>query len=377
MKPRGFIPALEGLRGVGAVLVVLYHLQPFIGTEAFRAGYLGVDLFFVLSGFIISHVYADAFRRPSRKLFTRFLIARVFRIFPLHAVVMLALLALTLLLPGGLSTRPGMDGPTLGSLTRSLLLVQHWGIASPHEWNPNPVDWTLSAEWLAYLCFFITTAVVRRFQRPVVLLAAVALAMLGLELLIARAGYRGSDGLNAVGPLGLLRMAVEFFSGCMAHRLLQLRKLPAQAADMIILGSTALLVLACATSPAVWAAPAAIFGLVVGLVGGSARNPLTRLLASRPMQALGALSYSIYLVHWPVVLVYVWAVGRYGGSPELAHQFLLVGALVPCVTYWLVELPARRLGQRWARRYRPEPVETAYPAVPAVAIAATSPPGGD
>lgn len=152
------LPGLTSVRFALALGVVLFHYHlasPYRGmdlTGLFERARLGVDAFFILSGFILIHAY-DRELIERRFSYRRFLVARAARIFPLH----LAVLAFMGALVAG-ATLVGADfnrsGYTPTGLLKSGLLVQSWGVAPfPTKWSWNGPSWSLSAEWFAYLCF--------------------------------------------------------------------------------------------------------------------------------------------------------------------------------------------------------------------------------
>jgi len=151
---RNELPALTGLRGIAALWVFLYHTR--LLTQEIHhgaldglsmisaAGYLGVDLFFVLSGFVIAYHYADLELHRSLRNFGDYLWKRVARIYPAH-VAALILFAVSLVV-----YRTEGDLSFL-ALLRSLTLTQAWELAGSSSWNP--VAWSVSCEFAAYLLF--------------------------------------------------------------------------------------------------------------------------------------------------------------------------------------------------------------------------------
>jgi peptidoglycan/LPS O-acetylase OafA/YrhL len=161
-RMRRELTTLTGIRGVAAIWVVLFHFYPVIGAllggpdrrqvPIVRDGYLGVDLFFVLSGFVLSLAYSERFRRNFYSAVIEFFFARVGRIFPLHWTCLAIFFLLVELVP------ENWWGPgpfTLGALGASVALVQNWTLPTALAWNfPT---WSLSAEWAAYLLFPLLT----------------------------------------------------------------------------------------------------------------------------------------------------------------------------------------------------------------------------
>src|SRR5258706_2626883 len=175
------IRPLTSIRGIAAMAVVLYHFQGNFSYEfylhkstlLFSRGYLWVDFFFLLSGFILSHVHAEEFNR-GLTTYRTFLFKRIARAYPLHVFTLFVLL-----LPACWPTVQAMqDRRTVASFVSNLLLVQAWGPTSHLSWNYP--SWSISDEWAAYLLFPVILAF---FYRTSLALAAVAavLAIFGLD----------------------------------------------------------------------------------------------------------------------------------------------------------------------------------------------------
>jgi acyltransferase len=96
----GNIPALTGLRGVAAVWVMLYHMFTGRDIPVVEFGYVGVDIFFVLSGFVLAHVYLRDPGLTTGEGYLRFLGVRLARVYPLHVLTLVCLLLITIALPG-------------------------------------------------------------------------------------------------------------------------------------------------------------------------------------------------------------------------------------------------------------------------------------
>ena len=152
------IRALTSLRGIAAWWVVIFHFRqllpantPAILQTIAAQGYIAVDLFFVLSGCVITLNYATWFRRPTPRAYANFLALRLARIYPLHVVMMLfyLLTAIVLALASHHPTLGPEYNPTYFLL--SLVLLQNWGFTNDTAWNVPA--WSISTEWFAYLIF--------------------------------------------------------------------------------------------------------------------------------------------------------------------------------------------------------------------------------
>lgn len=378
-KPLPQLPALTSLRGIAALMVCLMHFsetfQPQVEswlsahTALFTNAYLWVDFFFLLSGFVLTHVYgehfADGLGRPA---FKRFLVARFARIYPLHFAMLAVLFARELVLvvlylqSNGLEswrfgvahgeTVPFSGSFSLVELLRQLLLVQSLTVDTQHiSWN-FPA-WSIGTEWFAYLVLPLWIALGYRpllRARPVAIWLALAAGVLALAWIGRQTPYD----LDIAGFWGLARCIIESQLGMVAYALYR-RGLPvAVHSSWLVL----LVVAALVAAMHVGVTDALVIPLFVLLVLGCSRNHgvFGRVLAAAPLVLLGEVSYSVYLVHTPLRLLladgWLWLTGHGPGDqfglPGSIGLWLLGAALVVAVswlTYRFIELP-------WQRRLR-------------------------
>ncbi|RUR01224.1 acyltransferase family protein [Labedella endophytica] len=351
---------LQGLRAVAAAWVViehyrliLYALFPAAEIVApwVRSGFLGVEIFFILSGFIIAYNYAGRFASFSSKQYLRFIQLRFARVYPAHLITLAAagVLVVGAALMGMQLETGGNYSP--GSFLGNVFLLQ----AVPAVGSWNPPAWSISAEFLAYLVFpvlAIALAKIRTGRQGFLLAAAVAVA-----------GTAGMMGLSVVNdsPTGgwmvLLRISVEFTIGALLFagwRWLGDSRFSTRW-EWAILGSVvAILMIVGAVggegSIALIAVPF-IALLVIGCVG--ATGPLARVLASRVLQWGGEISYSVYMTHFLLLMVF----GKVLPLESLANSGLLIRMAVfaACMAavvaagaccYYLVERPGREFVRR-------------------------------
>lgn len=334
--------ALTTLRFLAAAWVVLFTAWPhldvgFIPTAVTR-GYLGVEVFFVLSGFILSHVYLEA-AGEKRFSYGGFLWARIARVYPLHLLTLAGMVVL-----GVAATVVGLSVDASltdwRSLPAHLTLTHAWGLASSAAFN-HP-SWSISAEWFAYLTFPAFAFVAWRLrERPgaAVLLAAVS-------ALLLYAGFQALAGFSlteATFLWGALRIVPCFTLGCALY--LVHRKRPVRRAGLVAAMSAAAMVMNASIGG--WDALTVLFagGLILGLGGLS--NDRAGALASKTGVYLGEISYSIYMVCAPVLLVGTNVAARLTGGDERFHiiVWLALVAAIPAtamLTYHLVERPARK-----------------------------------
>jgi peptidoglycan/LPS O-acetylase OafA/YrhL len=389
---QGEIRPLTGLRAVAATWVVLFHLQnyarPYIDPipllrSFVAAGWTGVDLFFILSGFVISLRYVDSMgRRPGVRSAGRFWLNRFARVWPAWATVVLLMGGwLGLLRFAGWDSEVVTGHPAVEPmpLLRQLTMTQMWGRDDFGGASYVLPGWSISAEWLAYLAFPLLAVFLRPLRRlPAGVLLAGAVAVMSPLAITA----------FAQGPLDhqlswLARISLGFVAGSLVA--LALRRLdPAsrlrEFAPRLTWIALALLVLG--TTWASWrrggdgahqyaGIVVVLYPLLVAGLALSERGP-ARWLGSPAMVYGGRISYCVYLVHYAILdaVFTVWwqdPVGRKTLTPGFVLTLPLLIAvffLAAAALHHGVEEPARRLVQglpdRFARRRAPHPARAVH-----------------
>ena len=339
---------IQALRGVAALLVLLSHLQriesrtvasPLL-PDSFAFGMMGVDLFFVISGFIMVFVTRD-WARPGRQ--GEFLFARAARIYPLYWIVSLALLAVWLVRPDLVFS----SSPNQPSLLNSLLLVPDYA------YPLLEVGWTLVYEMGFYLVFALLLFLPARL-RPWGLLGWGALVALGLAL-----GWQngGAVAFHLFNPL-----TFEFLAGA-AAALAFLRWDGNRALGLglagIGLASLLLWLFIGTTFEDGWTRALRFTPPATALVLGAALLDRHGRRAWTPLVRLGDWSYSLYLTHLLSLslLALLWRHLDLGLAPLFLLLAILFAVIVSALTYRLVEAPVhdgarglrRRLFQRGGR----------------------------
>lgn len=355
---RTSIPALTGLRGVAALWVLAFHAWllsralPGDGCSLLslvaRAGYLGVDLFFVLSGFVIALNYAEDRLHRSAAGYIRFLLKRFARIWPVHLAtsVLLGLVFVASIAIRG----PLARIPPISELFISLTMMHAWTVPVPSIWNN--VSWSISAEWAAYLCFPAVAWFALRLRSKTTIVATVLGLFVALGLSIMSVAYQGTA------AYGMHRVAAEFTAGVLLFRLWQQADQGAATAwgaaagvalgALILGGGAAEAILGYAAALPVFPVLAAI--VVYGLAAGD--GPLVRSLSAAPLQYLGRISYSLYLAHFPIMRGARLVFAEYvpDATPGTVVIMLFTASSISLVlAHWLyhsVEEPARRAIQR-------------------------------
>lgn len=300
---------LDALRGICAVLVVLYHFKSngyIASLPVVQNGWLFVDYFFVLSGFVITHSYA-ARLGEQRISIARFMGLRLGRIYPLHLAVLAAFAALELLLVLGGDTiaryvsREAFTGTrALEPLLQTLLLTQTFGIGDADGWN-GPA-WSIAAECWTYLVFALVFAFARRHT----VLVSLALAGVAAAVMLSYA-----DTLDITYNGGILRCIFGFGLGVATYH--AFRRFGTASGSMQEFGVLALTIafVSLAEGRLTFLAPFVFAAMVFVLAGQG--GAVSRVLGTRVFQFLGLTSYSIYMIH-------IFVQGRFGEVLQITRM---------------------------------------------------------
>jgi peptidoglycan/LPS O-acetylase OafA/YrhL len=370
------LPSLTGLRIFAALAVYLSHIGPPHGSPQvlysfFEAGYAGVTIFFVLSGFVLAVNYFDEFRRLRLASAWNFFVARFARLYPLYLLILFYLVV-----------RQHALGIPIDGWWRNALAIQTWNPHVEIAYSFDSPAWSIGVEFFLYACFPLLVPLIARLRsaRSILLCAAaVAAAMFALAAIFVASGH---GWLPATDPdsahrwlyrTPLTRLG-DFALGILAARLFvvvgreRLARFPGAA--LAVVAALVILVLMCwhgllfsAWSwDVAYAVPAAflIFGLAT-----APRGTLARFLSIPAIVLLGEASYAFYLVHFPMISFL--GAGSWVNSmtaTELVYEALILGAIVALSIGLHVgfELPARRKLRHWLswdrgapRKRPPEP----------------------
>lgn len=342
-EARRFV-VLDFYRFVAALGVFIFHLKMIDkGISPAWNGSFGlfVDMFFILSGFVISYSYPSDARGVGA--YSRFMIRRVARIYPLH---LLSLLIFVVLIGVGLE-RTGRSTPL--DFLYNLVLLQAWGVADHLSFN-SP-SWSISAEFFCYLIFPLLMLLARKLH-PLALAAIVA----ALYLLLAHGHLpiwqERSQMYGANYDYGMLRALPSFLNGILLAILFRMSQ-PYRHKRVVFAGiamfGLSVLVLNVFAKPdlAILLFSAAILLTAVG------ESAFTEFPGARLLGRLGNTSYAIYMLHDAVLIAvfkpsWTWL----GLRPDQFWLFALACCAVLTIiadrTYAYFENPARRLVNRWA-----------------------------
>lgn len=350
-QPKPAIASLTGIRALAAFLVLFLHADQNIPVGMIQTigvvsrGYLGVDLFFLLSGFILTYVYFDSLQRPTGRTFAIFMWHRFIRLYPVHIAVLVALVAVVLGAGRlGLNLR-SPEAFQLSELPWQILLLHAWGVTDQVSWNVP--SWSISAEWFAYLCFPLVVAGLGRVRKPCVLLLIAVTSLGAIALIFSLAGW----GLSGawIAPSALVRIAGSFVCGAALCRYATLRHaLESKSSFNDVVALIALL--AFLIGPSFGAPDFALIALLAIFIGALAMSSgvTAKLFSLAPLVWLGEISYSLYMVHFPVLraLNIVFKPERLqamGPFATAGAYCMSIGICVACaaVLYYLVEHPLR------------------------------------
>lgn len=320
-------PALDGLRAVAIILVLACHTAGF----ALPGGWIGVDVFFVLSGYLITSILMRELMESGRIDMGRFYARRALRLLPALAILALFQLVRSRFSPNGGEIR---EATLVG-----VIYLENWN--SVFMWWPPDLmghTWSLAVEEQFYLVWPVLLILVAH-RKPLAWICGAAVAMVAARIICARLGYAETTLQNSMGlrPVGLL-------VGC-ALALVQW-KAPTWSASVALAGIVVLAVFVNRYPALYLVAPFAV-SLATAVVIAGAKSGL---LTWQPLRYIGRISYGIYLYHWPLFIL-----GEKLKPPGAGHWYalaliaLIVGAAA--LSYELVEKPILRMKDRIGQKH--------------------------
>ena len=346
--------ALDSLRGICAVLVVMFHMpvaSHWRDWGLVQHGYMFVDYFFVLSGFVIAHAYAGRLKTPRDA--GRFMVRRLGRVWPLHVLMLLVFIGLELArlwfhVDGA---TPFVRDRSLEAIVANLLLVQAWHVLPSLTWN-GP-SWTLSAEVACYLIFAgLVLIAPRRFRWIGAVLAVIG----GIIVLTCARRW-----MNTTFDFAVPRAVYGFFLGCLLQGIWTgIPRVKGTAATVLEVSAVIAICvfIGWATGPITVAVTLIFLGIVWIFAGEE--GAVSRMLDHPALVTLGRWSFAIYMVHMFVLTVLMivarkidWVPGGRRidlGSVWINDLFAValfgVILLLALAAHRLVEIPAQRLIDR-------------------------------
>ena len=374
LQPREFFGALESLRGIAALGVALLHIAfawtfPFYDLSFIRNGYLMVDLFFVLSGFVICHSYGS--RIETARDAAQFIWIRFGRLYPLHLILLFMFLGFEVakyigeVQYGLLAHSKAFTSNNTFSFMSNVLLIQGLGVHGKDTYNLPA--WSISTEFYVYIIF-----------AAILLLFKARVAMVSVSGLLIFASITLDSGKL---DHNIFRCVEGFFVGVITYHcyvVLSTRQLPALERRWCkhvpgILSCVGLIVFLSMKDGSGF--DTLILPLVAVLILSIAVTPkglLSTILEVAPLAWIGKVSYSIYMVHMAVIWSFS-QVLRLGlktprvidgkGDPLLTPEpltaFLFLTAAITCtlfishITYTYIEDPYRKKSKKLAEKWFP------------------------
>ena len=343
---------LDALRGIAAIGVVIFHMQQRFAPISASGGYLAVDLFFMMSGVVLSHAYEGRFKAGMGTL--GFMRARLIRLYPLYLMGTLLGIAVTV---ASLLGR-NIQNWDVSSLSKAALLALFFlpNISTRPGSELFPLNipcWSLFLELLVNLLFVVLWPLLT--SRRLMAVCLLTGSLLGLA--IAHYGSIDQGSVVASFAVGLARTVFGFSVGVFIAR--RIRRAPRGESNLKVLGIVAIVGIAIGGWPegewrAIWDAACVLVVFPLIVYGATLVDPGSRL--RRVATFLGVTSYAVYVLHGPLSSIVNsgtrYFAGDISGAPYLGVGFLAV-LLIGC---WLVDrlidMPIRRHLSRIVPRMR-------------------------
>ena len=335
---------IDGLRAVAVLFVLMFHG----GLTLVPSGFVGVDIFFVISGFLITSIISTSLKKQSFSL-SDFYVRRLWRLQPalITVVIFTLVLATILYLPADF-----IDYIRSTKYTTLFTSNQYFARSTTGYAAPDTADllllhtWSLSIEWQWYLLLPMGILLLNRYlseNKVKIVTSAVTIGMLGLSLYLSNKYPNKSYYF-------LSSRIFEFMIGSsltvLNHQRFKLKQSIASALGILSL----LAIIYCATRkniilgyPDYHAMIVSIASAVLILVGTTANGIASRILSFAPLVFVGSISYSLYLWHWPI-----FATGRYLGLTEntiFKVSCYTLTFIAAYLSYIFIEKPCRKI--RW------------------------------
>jgi peptidoglycan/LPS O-acetylase OafA/YrhL len=353
----GYQPSLDGLRGVSILAVMAYHIG------LIRGGFLGVDIFFVLSGFLITALLTNEWTRSGRISFGKFYMRRALRLLP--ALILLVIVCdFVMVTIARLYWQPEAFVPVVFGMAyaalAALFYVANWVMISGQTLWILGHTWSLSIEEQFYLLWPLCLLALLRWIRRRGLILTLLVSGIAASLLVRVSLVRAQAPVTRL-FFGLDTRFDELLVGCIVGVLASWSLLPtAQRARRILSASAAVgaAVLAVLLWRAGWKEPvmmqggltvaAASAGVLIADILARPSGWLARALGRQPLVGIGRISYGLYLWHFPIVYG-CGALAVDGAPPDLQRAALAIGLtfLVAAASFRWVERPMLRLKRRF------------------------------
>lgn len=355
------IKPLTGLRFFAAFWLLLYFFWARVGDGTrpliIDNGNLGVDLFFILSGFVLAHVYGPS-AMNNNYCHKSFLWARIARVYPTHIITFIVMLVIYLV-----AVNRGSDFEkeafNLSHIPFHLTLTQAWGYVNGDTWNfPS---WSISAEWFAYLTFPVTFWIASKFRNS-------PIAGLMLVFAVFYGFYALTKGINVeltnmTWQGGAVRILPSFLGGIMLWFIGNSGVFNPKYARIALFLNVILLLFVCT----IMNAPYIVWPLLLGVVfflAETTKIPNNEIIGSKTFVYLGEISFSMYMVHLPVDIITCRVVKKLASSLHTDTQGaiclfagIIITMIVAAISHAIIEKPAREYLRKKVKFTKKQPVE--------------------
>ncbi len=350
-EERKFRPDIEGVRAISSLTVMLYHA----GFAFMAGGFTGVDVFYVLSGFLVTGGLLREAEKRGKINFPDFMGRRFRRLLPVSALVIIVTV---------LATYHWM-GPTAGNsvaedaVWTSAFLANWRFIAVGTDYlgaqstaSPLQHYWTLAIEgqfYIAWPLIVMALAIIAKKLTNVSTRLLVGITLVVMFVVSYWWSITSTPGAATEAYFSTWTRAWEIAAGCLlAVFLPQILNIPRAIGSWLMVAGVALIIASCYivgdTPFPGWIAIFPVMGASIVIIGGSvaADSPMDKFLQLRPLQMLGKYSYGMYLWHWPMLQIGPSIIGRPFTAMEKIGV-LILATITAAVTYHLVEDPARNI----------------------------------
>ncbi len=336
--------SLTTLRGVAVLWVAIYHYKVFlreysidlnIFSKIAEIGYLGVDFFFILSGFIISYVYGGVLSKPGKESIFRFLGFRLARIYPLHVAVLLICLLLAYVFKIDLNTNV-----SLKSLILNLLNIHGWGLVHYTSWNEP--SWSISVEWFIYLIFPVLIILVSRVRGTISNIFLILALAVGMFFYFKTNGFQT---MNLYVYSTLARGIWEFVVGMCLFNIYKNKIYNSIIFDFLFLFNLLALVLTILLFKPFLLRDFICILILSSLILCVVQSSLfvKNVLSVTFLYKLGKISYSIYMIHWLCLSILTIFIKNSFLLDKILILFVYFISTISlaCVLYHKIEVPSR------------------------------------
>ncbi len=330
---------LEGLRGVAVVLIVLFHAR-LLGVVG---GFVGVDAFYVLSGFLITGLLLREVTTTGRLDLLAFYARRARRILPAATVASVTILAFAAFIVAPLdlpsiAADATASGLFIGNVLFAFRATDYFASPAP---SPFLHYWSLGVEEQFYLVWPVLLMIAWRIRRLHFITLAVCIGSLALSIALTSSQAQWAFyGL----PTRAWQLAVGALLAMHAPALARLPSVPVALGGWMGIGllGIASVVLRPATGYPGIAALLPTAGIALVILASGRRGGPGRVLAIAPLRFLGRISFSLYLYHWPVLVLAATLLGDL--TPALSWSMVALSVVIAIASWRLVEEPFRRGG---------------------------------